>query len=177
MLWFLKLYHWTKALIKCLFYWLSTQNFFNVADNNKQLTLLWFLIGLLHKVKVKIRTKSAVCCCLQYWASFELIINKISFITKKHFVKVFDHRISKIITKSAVCCCLQYCYEISVLLIIIHSHYQLTAEFWIYIVLSVFERIVTISWPLLWISCVVDYHPCSLSTNSRILNFYCTISI
>ena len=109
LLWFLKLYHWTKALIKSLFYCLSTQNLFNVADNNKQLTLVWFLIGLLHKVKVKIRTKSAVCCCLQYWASFELIINKISFITKKRFVKVFDHRISKIITKSAVCCCLQYC--------------------------------------------------------------------
>ena len=36
---------------------------------------------------------------------------------------------------------------------------------WISIVLSVFKRIITISWPLLWIS-IVDYHPCS--TNSWI---------
>jgi len=53
-------------------------------------------------------------------------------------------------------------------LIIIHAHYQLTAELWISIVLSLFKRIITISWPLLWMICVVDYHPCSWSTNSWI---------
>ena len=51
------------------------------------------------------------------------------------------------------------------LLIIIHTHYQLTAEFLLY---YLYLKDNHISWPLLWIICVVDYHPCSWSTNSWI---------
>ena len=57
------------------------------------------------------------------------------------------------------------------MLIIIHAHYQLTAELWISIVLSLFKRTITISWSLLLIICV-DFHPCPWSTTAEFLLYY-----
>ena len=51
------------------------------------------------------------------------------------------------------------------MLIFIHAHDQLTAEFILY---YLYLKDNHISWPLLGIICVVDYHPCSLSTYSWI---------